>query len=266
MIASGQMLVKKVIVATATLLGAAGIASASPAGDVIPCGSVGLLPNAGFETSLSPWTTDPSAAWSPVDANGSATSGSVEISVSEFTSKAISYCVPVNGGARYQLGVDVLIDMQGNVQGKAGIVARWQADAECTDSLNEFPGNAFFISAPEWRTQLLTVDVPQSAKGAIIELRATKTGGGGGGTIVANLDNAVFASGGAAECADPVCSFTGSSSSDALYTLRASVGSTTCALCYCDVNGSGDVTAGDALTVLRAAVDIPVELACPACQ
>ena len=53
--------------------------------------------------------------------------------------------------------------------------------------------------------------------------------------------------------------------SDALFTLRAAVGSATCALCVCDVNGDGHVTASDALLVLRAAVGTIVSFSCPAC-
>jgi hypothetical protein len=35
-----------------------------------------------------------------------------------------------------------------------------------------------------------------------------------------------------------------------------------CSLCECDVNADESTTVSDALTVLQAAVDIPVELAC----
>ena len=54
--------------------------------------------------------------------------------------------------------------------------------------------------------------------------------------------------------------------SDALFVLRTGVGSETCALCVCDVNGSGGVTASDALVVLRQAVGQSVSLQCPACS
>jgi len=51
---------------------------------------------------------------------------------------------------------------------------------------------------------------------------------------------------------------------DALLTLRAAVGTVTCALAACDVDHSGSVSAVDALAILRAAVGIPVELHCAA--
>jgi hypothetical protein len=54
--------------------------------------------------------------------------------------------------------------------------------------------------------------------------------------------------------------------SDGLFVLRASVGSECCDLCICDANGSGAVTATDALITLNAAVGQPVTLQCPACS
>ncbi|MFN2376776.1 MAG: sorbosone dehydrogenase family protein [Candidatus Binatia bacterium] len=74
-----------------------------------------------------------------------------------------------------------------------------------------------------------------------------------------------LAAGGA--CGDPVDSGPPGlpTAGDALFVLRASVGTAVCALCVCDVNDSGDVTAADALLVLRAAVGHAVELVCPVC-
>jgi len=56
------------------------------------------------------------------------------------------------------------------------------------------------------------------------------------------------------------------SSTDALITLYAAVGSTFCPLCLCDVDTSGAITASDAQAVLGAAAGLPVELICPACD
>jgi Kelch motif/Dockerin type I domain len=49
---------------------------------------------------------------------------------------------------------------------------------------------------------------------------------------------------------------------DALLTLRASVGASSCEPCVCDADRSGDVTAADALIVLRVAVGLDSRLAC----
>jgi hypothetical protein len=52
---------------------------------------------------------------------------------------------------------------------------------------------------------------------------------------------------------------------DALILLRASVGTAFCENCVCDVNNDETTTAGDALVALAFAVGRSVELACPAC-
>jgi hypothetical protein len=52
---------------------------------------------------------------------------------------------------------------------------------------------------------------------------------------------------------------------DALFVLRAAVGSNDCPLCTCDVNNNAAVSAVDALIVLKKAVGQDVPLNCPAC-
>jgi hypothetical protein len=77
------------------------------------------------------------------------------------------------------------------------------------------------------------------------------------------------------QCGDPVAdaSIAGDASSrpalvkatDGLFMLRAAIALETCAACVCDVDGSGAVTATDALIALKIAVGQQIELACPAC-
>jgi hypothetical protein len=50
---------------------------------------------------------------------------------------------------------------------------------------------------------------------------------------------------------------------DALFTLRASVGLVQCDFDVCDINSSFTITATDALGILRASVGLPVTLNCP---
>ncbi len=75
-------------------------------------------------------------------------------------------------------------------------------------------------------------------------------------------------------CGDPVdsggalvarVSLANINATDALFTLRAGVGSETCELCVCDVDDSGDLNASDALLVLQVGVGQPVDLNCPDC-
>ena len=53
--------------------------------------------------------------------------------------------------------------------------------------------------------------------------------------------------------------------SDALFILRAAVGSESCELCVCDVDSGGSVAASDALAVLQFAVGLDVTMSCPPC-
>jgi hypothetical protein len=46
--------------------------------------------------------------------------------------------------------------------------------------------------------------------------------------------------------------------------LHVAVGAKECALCICDVDDTGAVTASDALAVLTAAIGLPTTLTCPA--
>lgn len=72
-----------------------------------------------------------------------------------------------------------------------------------------------------------------------------------------------------AECDDFGCGIPTSATatvpktSDALFVLRAAVGSASCDLLVCDVNESNTVNTSDALAVLRRAVGQPITLTCP---
>ncbi len=68
------------------------------------------------------------------------------------------------------------------------------------------------------------------------------------------------------DCGQPLSTGTSPNTSDALFVLRTSVELEECALCVCDVNESGDVTATDALLVLQLAVGLPVTANCVDCD
>jgi hypothetical protein len=99
--------------------------------------------------------------------------------------------------------------------------------------------------------------------------------GGGGTAVVEDGETGILALDRFLFCADPVApsSFVSDrgtpravTASDALFILKAAVGSACCDLCVCDANGSDDLTATDALLVLQWAVGQPVILSCPACE
>ncbi|MFN2425718.1 MAG: hypothetical protein ABR587_04645 [Candidatus Binatia bacterium] len=67
------------------------------------------------------------------------------------------------------------------------------------------------------------------------------------------------------DCGQPVSTGSGPTASDCNRVLRASVGSSTCELCVCDVNGSDSLSTVDALLCLKSAVGQSVTLNCPPC-
>ncbi len=64
-------------------------------------------------------------------------------------------------------------------------------------------------------------------------------------------------------CGLPVSATAPPKASDALFVLRAAVGTGACDKRVCDANGSGTISAGDALLVLQAAVGASVAWMCP---
>jgi hypothetical protein len=252
---------------TAVALLLSALVTGDVSAQIIPCAEFGLVSNPGFNTAqdLMWWDADPEAEWAQDDAGGSASSGSIEISLSAVASAAISQCLQVKGGELYALDVEVRID-ESQAEGKAGVVTRWYADTTCTDEIEDFPDSIYATHSPEWTRLFLTPTSPAEAQTVRLELRATKTGGPGGSTFTANFDNIFFAFRGTPDCADPICGFTGPSATDAQHILRASVGLHSCRACYCDVDGSGTVSAGDSLAALRVSVELPVTLACPVCE
>jgi hypothetical protein len=84
-------------------------------------------------------------------------------------------------------------------------------------------------------------------------------------TTSTTLDTTTTTLEGDQRCGFPLTDGEAPSASDALFTLRAAVGGAPCAPCVCDVSGDGNVGAGDALAILRAAVGQGAEFDCPPC-
>jgi hypothetical protein len=67
------------------------------------------------------------------------------------------------------------------------------------------------------------------------------------------------------DCGQPLSSGSGPTVTDCVAVLKAALGSFQCAICVCDVNGSGSLTALDALQCLKKSVGQNVALSCPSC-
>lgn len=78
------------------------------------------------------------------------------------------------------------------------------------------------------------------------------------------VDRCIDYDGGCKGCAKPSGTPGNPTASDALAVLRKAVGTRSCNLCVCDVDGSGSVVSTDALRTLRKAVGQEIALSCPA--
>jgi len=220
-----------------------------------------LVANPGFsaDMQLGGWQDTAGKSWSADDSDGDGSSGSVQIEIAELASAAITQCVPVTAGTEYDFGADVRLSVQGQAMGRAGVVVRTYTDGLCEDEIPAFPANVFSTEnvATDWTHVSGDFVTAAGAVAALVEARATKTSGSSGQTLTANLDDVFLrpTSGVTTTstiplpmCADPSEPLGEVTASDALFVLRASVDSIACEICVCDVNGSGDASASDAAT------------------
>ncbi len=166
--------------------------------------------------------------------------------------------------------------------GQGGFVVAWQ-DKPILTTLNSVAARCFDTDASPL-TDEFEVDAPP-LPGAGAEYPSVAGDADGDFIVTWNAPSLLQMSGtairaqrystpGSAVCGDPVdpaalvvgrVTIQTINASDALFVLRAGVGSEVCELCVCDVDNGGDINASDALLVLQKGVGQPVVLNCPAC-
>ena len=158
-----------------------------------------ILGNGGFASDLSSWILSGvpgSTTWSPLDAGGSAASGSVQI-VNASTSfnnnnKGLSQCRAITPGASYDYGVKSRVPTGQANTAIVYILLNFYAGPGCTGDLsstfgrldNTVPSNA-------WSGRTGTIVAPASAVSVIVFLFVYKQQEGG--TVTAYFDDAFFA-------------------------------------------------------------------------
>lgn len=151
----------------------------------VPGRAQNLLVNADFDTDLSGWTLtgSPAAeAWSSDDVAGEDDSGSAELGVLAsdpgfVMSARLDQCVPVVGGAQYDLAAFIKEPAGQPVSGRALIDLRWFGDATCEGAeiggspgatpLEDLPGE--WVLAQEEHV-FSTAFAPEGAAGARVSL------------------------------------------------------------------------------------------------
>jgi len=165
---------------------------------VAPLTAQNLLDNATFDDDLSGWGLDNGIdvpIWSPEDAEGSAASGSAELSNTHSAPQNEGgpyQCVPVTGGQSYLLsGKGFMPSGQaGSVQG--WLVANWYSSTDCsTGPLSSSFGNHTTVE-DTWQLVSNTFDAPASAASARINLGVYKLTGTEGVPVVDRWDDIFF--------------------------------------------------------------------------
>jgi hypothetical protein len=160
-----------------------------------PVAAQNLLQNPDFATDLSGWTVNAGAGsivWHPLDADGSASSGSARLttpSAEGQTTNSIQQCVEVDGGTDYVLSAKVFRS-QGVLVSAFGSVT-WHAGSGCASFLGE--DNLISLFAPGaggWQEESATIGAPGAAGSAVVRLRSRREDSG---ALVVHFDSVVFA-------------------------------------------------------------------------
>ena len=167
-----------------------------------------LLPNPGFNTSISGWSANYSGgislAWSSQDAKGSSGSGSLQITnttpVDNNGFNVFGVCVPVTAGQSYHQGASFMLP-GGQAQGGLFLLfTQFYSSADCSSGLVGTAESAQLTPAADTWQRLDTepVVVPGGAIRAFALFGFRKIGNGG--SLVGNVDEVVFEPSGANLC------------------------------------------------------------------
>jgi hypothetical protein len=166
-----------------------------------------LLPNAGFNTSISGWSPTSgylALSWSSLDAKGSSGSGSLQMTntspIDNNGYNYIGFCVPVTAGVSYHAGGSFYFASGQAHDAGLGVGFHFYSTANCSSG---DLGSTFGIVEPAptnvwFRTDTQPALAPGGALGALVTFDFRKVGDGG--SVVASLDDAVFEASGSNLC------------------------------------------------------------------
>ncbi len=141
---------------------------------VTPAFAAELLTNGGFTNDLSGWRafTDATrvSAWSPIDADGSASSGSAELSNSSTHGGTLVtpmfQCVQVQAGEVYRVSTKVRVKSGQARTGKANWAVVWFPNADCFGNTLEYDVVGEVTSPGSWVQVQNDYTAPSGAVGA----------------------------------------------------------------------------------------------------
>jgi len=157
-----------------------------------------LLPNGQFKTNLLPWKADGAGQqeWSPMDARGSSSSGSIKVtnfyqSPDNGSVAGSIVCIPASAQTTYHAYADYLIPTGQPIAGAAAyeIVAYSQADCS-TGFIVNMPLPDLGNVVGTWSRGAITFTTPANTRGLWVRLDAVKQAGNQ--SIVVHFDNVLL--------------------------------------------------------------------------
>ncbi len=163
---------------------------------VTPAFAAELLTNGGFTTDLSGWMAftdaDRISAWSPMDANGSASSGSAELSNTSTDGGIIVtpmfQCAQVQAGEVYRGSAKLRVKSGQARTGRANWALAWFPNADCFGNSLEYDTVGEVTSPGSWVQVQGDYTAPPGAAGAKVIPGVIKNEAGG--TFTAYFDEA----------------------------------------------------------------------------
>lgn len=157
-----------------------------------------LLSNAQFASTANLWTAAPPnlvTTWRPADANGSASSGSLEVNFAQTTSvnsvSGATQCVRITGAQNYSVFGRYFIPSGQGVAGNASVQVLTYASLDCTGANNGvYNSPSWGAGTDVWTPGAFSFTAPALAASARVRLNVTKPGGSGAFSIL--YDNVLF--------------------------------------------------------------------------
>lgn len=167
-----------------------------------------LLPNPGFNTSISGWNPNYSGgitlAWNGLDAKGSSGSGSLQITnttpVDNFGFNVFGICVAVTAGQSYHEGASFRLPGGQAQGGLFALTTQFYSSSDCTTGyLSSADSPVLEPATDAWqRLDTQPIVVPPGAVAAFALIGFRKVGDGG--VVLGNVDEVVFEPSGANLC------------------------------------------------------------------
>jgi hypothetical protein len=154
--------------------------------------ALNLPANGSFDQNVSGWDnpTPPPATWSPVDANGAATSGSAQLlnddSAANSRRAVLRQCIAAEAGS-YRLEVAALVPAQ-SVSGRVVVNGAVYPRTECAGGITS-SGGYFIQTGASWQRTQREIVVSNTAGGSRIEITVSIEKDPAGGSFFANVDD-----------------------------------------------------------------------------